>query len=220
MRPAAASFVLLSAAVLAQNRPESLPRTFEIFRSFPYTLANAPVSNAERDEIYQAIDTKGVHESFTDQQRDKERKELLDSPVGPVALALDGSEQIFVREPQSFCGAANCGFFIFVREAGHARSVFDSFGTGLTVGPTSHKGFRDLSTSIHWSAFEREDREYQWNGSEYIETQCHRIVYPRPDEPGGNGPGAPTPAIADCPGDGPPVKILVQPQRLPGPGLK
>ena len=154
-----------------------------------YSLADAPLSGGERAEIYGVIDDKTIHESFTDQERGKERETVLSSRVGFIALAADGSRQILVQGPPLFCGATgNCSLWFFVRDHGRLRLALDAGGGILLLRPTSSHGFRDLATGWHMSAFEEDYMVYRWDGMRYREADCYIATWDNTSNSTGNSP--------------------------------
>jgi hypothetical protein len=166
--------------------------------TLPYSLADAPLSSSEREQIYNVIDNKGVHESFTDQQRELERETVMSSRIGSIALARNGSEQIFVEGPPSMGGARTQFMRIFVRQERQLRLVFDSWGTDFSVQASYHNGFHDIGTGTIWSAWETEYRDYRWDGAKYQHADCYRTIYPQTDAVPLRGNTADRPAIAEC----------------------
>jgi hypothetical protein len=160
---------------------------------FTHSLADAPLSNSERAQVFSALDNKSVHESFTDQRRDVERATVMRSLVGSIALARNGSQQVLVEGPPDWCGARTQCIRIFVRQGGQLRLVFDSWATGFSVRASSHNGFRDIGTGTIWSAEETEYRDYRWDGAKYQQVDCYRKIAPQmggvPDR---------RPTIAEC----------------------
>ncbi len=135
-----------------------------------FSLADAPLSSTERDQIYRVIDYKSVHDSFTDQQREEERTAVLSSRVGFINLARDGSRQLLVRGPLLYCGASgNCGWWVFIRSRGQLKLVLDAGGAFL-VGDKSTGGFLDIATEWHLNSSEAPCTIHHWNGVKYIET--------------------------------------------------
>jgi hypothetical protein len=158
----------------------------------PYTLADAPLASTEREQVYQALE-KEMHGSYTDADRDRERRDVMSALVGWVALAQNGNKQLLVRGPNPFCGATgNCTTWIFVRRGGEWRPVLREITNRLVVRRSSSQGFHDIATGEHSSAFDQQYRDYRWDGSKYKQTDCYETIYPQPDEPGG------PPMIADC----------------------
>jgi len=164
---------------------------YDVNANLIYSLADAPLTSKEREQIYRLIDNQDVHDSFTDAQRDEERKTILSSHVGSIALADDGSRQILVQGPTLFCGATgNCSYWIFIRHRGQLRLVLDAAGS-LIVRNTSNHGFRDVATGWHMSAYEGVFTVYRWNGTKYEKADCYSVKLDRdsPDKP---------PVIAGC----------------------
>ncbi len=156
----------------------------DLTRDLAYSLADAPLTAHERDQIYSLIEAKkSVHESFEDSQRDEERRAILGVDVGWIALAAgkgqgekkDSARLILVRGPRLLCGAAhgNCPLWIFwVDRRGEVRLVFDGGGYELTTRETVSHGFRDIETS--WSMPGLITTEaYQWDGRRYREIDCY-----------------------------------------------
>jgi hypothetical protein len=176
----------IAAAQLQRNSWKLKPLQLE--PHLTHTLADAPLSQTEREQIYRVIDNKGVHESFTDQQRQQERETVMSSRVGSIVLARNGSEQVFVEGPPQLCGARTHCFRIFVHQGDQLRLVFDASATGFNVQTSFHNGFHDIDTATIWSAWETEYRDYRWDGARFKQTDCYRTTNT-----------AHGPAIAECP---------------------
>ena len=168
-------------------------KAFDLDAHLIYSLSNAPLTDGERKQVYRLIDDKTIHDSLTDEQRDKERETVLSARVGLIMLADDGSKQIVVLGPSQFCGANwNCSIWVFTRQRGRLRLVLQTGGGVFIVSKTSHRGFRDLATGWHMGAQEEEFRVYQWDGSKYNEFDCYRAQFDPNDR------GRPS-RIEDCP---------------------
>jgi len=158
-----------------------------------HSLADAPLTSAERAQIYKVIDDKTIHDSFTDDQRDEERKTVLSARVGRIGLADDGSQQILVEGPSMFCGATgNCSLWVFNRHDGKLQLVLAAGGGLFFVRQTSRHGYHDVATGWHMSAFEEAYAVYGWNGTKYEQIDCYGVAFDR------NSSGGP-PAVTDCP---------------------
>ena len=157
-----------------------------------HSLADAPLTNGERAQIYQVIDDKTIHDSFTDGQRDDERKTVMSARVGSIALAEDGSQQVLVQGPALFCGAnGNCSIWIFVRRHGHLRLALATGGGAFMVRSTSSQGFRDVATGWHMSGDEERFGVYHWNGAKYEQIDCYNAKFDQNDRDQ-------PPVITDC----------------------
>lgn len=199
LRKSLLGVVLYGTIAIAQIKRDSWKlKPFAPEPNLPYSLADAPLSNSEREQIYKVIDNKGVQESFTDQQRELERETVMSSRIGSIALARNGSEQVFVEGPPSMCGARTQCIRIFVRQEGQLRLVFDSWGTGFSVQASYHDGFHDIGTGTIWSAWETEYRDYRWDGATYQQTDCYRTIYPQTEATPRRGNTNDRPAIAEC----------------------
>lgn len=143
-----------------------------------HSLAEAPLTSGERAQIYRVIDNKTIHDSFTDAQRDEERKTVMSARVGSIALAEDGSQQVLVQGPALFCGANyNCSIWIFVRRRGHLQLALATGGGAFIVRNTSSQGFRDLATGWHMSGDEERFGVYRWNGIKYEQIDCYNAKF-------------------------------------------
>ena len=159
----------------------------------PYSLAGAPVSSSERAQIYRVVDGATAQYSIRETQRGKQRELVMNSLVGLITLAVDGSKQVLVRGPNSFCGhSGNCPIWVFVREGARLRLVLEAGGNSLIVRPTSSHGFHELATAWTFGAFETEYRDYRWDGAAYKQTDCYLTQYPEAGS--GSGP----PLIVGC----------------------
>src|ERR1700733_5465843 len=67
-----------------------------------HTLADAPLKSNEREQIYRVLD-QNVNDSFSDPDREEQRKAVMSFRVGIIALAQNGSQQILVRGTKDFC---------------------------------------------------------------------------------------------------------------------
>jgi hypothetical protein len=145
------------------------------------SLRDAPLSETERADIYRVVDDRIAHDSFAESERAKERETVLSSLVGDGRMAGSGPAQVLVRSPQLFCGVANCTLWLFVRESGHLRLILETIGTGLGVRSAVSKGFHDLSSGVHMSAFEQDYTIYRWNGRKYVPTDSYVCRFDRED---------------------------------------
>lgn len=171
---------------------KQLRSSFDLKAHLTHSLADAPLTSRERAQIYRLIDNKTVHDSFTDEQRDEERKTVLSARVGSIVLAEDGSQQVLVQGPALFCGANyNCSIWIFIRQRGQLHLALEAGGGALILRNTSSHGFRDVATAWHMSGFEEAFGVYRWNGRKYEEVDCYSVKHDRndPDKP---------PEIAGC----------------------
>jgi hypothetical protein len=83
-----------------------------------YTLADAPLNNSERAQLYRIVDNATIQFSVADADQDKQREVVMSSPVEFIVLARNGSKQILVRGPNSLCGhSGNCPLWIFLASA-------------------------------------------------------------------------------------------------------
>jgi hypothetical protein len=184
-------FSLCTGALRAQHSRDSWK--LKTSAQTPYSLANAPLSSGERAQIYRVVDGATAQYSVRDAQSNKQREAVMSSLVGLIGLALDGSEQVLVRGPNSFCGhSGNCPVWVFVRDGARLRLVLAAGANSLIVRPTSSHGFRDLATEWTFGAFEAEYRDYAWDGIAYKQADCYLTEYPE----AGNSSGPPT--IAAC----------------------
>jgi hypothetical protein len=191
-------FVSLCATALAAQHPRDSWK-LKTYAETSLSLADAPLASSERAQIYRVVDEATIRYSVRDAQNDKQREVVMKSLVGSISLALNGSEQVFVRGPNAFCGATgNCPIWIFLRQDGQLRPVLETLSNGLSVQKTSSKGFHDIATGQQYGALDTEYRDYRWSGAEYKQVDCYWTKYPRPDEPGGSSNGAQRPVIAEC----------------------
>jgi hypothetical protein len=147
------------------------------------TLADAPLSDAERDEIYRVIDDKTVHDTFPDSRRAEERRTVLASRVGFIGLSSEHGLQLLVQSPVMFCGApGNCSYWVFLREQGKLRLVLSAGGNDFILKNSLSGGFHDVAFGWHMSAFEESYADYRWDGNEYQRVDCYDAKWPR-DQP-------------------------------------
>jgi hypothetical protein len=140
-----------------------------------YSLADAPLTAKERQQIYRLLDNETVHDSFTDAQRDEERETVMGSRVGFIQLSDDGSQGVLAQGPRLFCGASgNCRYLVFTRQRERLRLVLDA-GGDFVLRKTSSHGFHDVVTSWHMSAYEQLINVYRWNGTEYKGADCYSV---------------------------------------------
>ncbi len=153
-------------------------KPFDLERILTRTLADAPLNDAERSEIFKRIDDKTVHDTFTDAQRAEECATVLRSRVGLIHLAMDGSEQIVVQGPRPFCGARfNCSYWIYVRDKGGLRLVLESGGNVFLLKTTSTLGFYDVAFGWHMRGREESYADYRWNASKYVRADCYSVEW-------------------------------------------
>jgi len=157
-------------------------KPFDLEARFTHSLANAPLTSAERDQIYRIVDS-DVHNAFSDAQREEERKAIMNFRVGSVALARNGSKQILVRGTDSFCGATgNCSMWIFVRRAAQLRLALGTEGQLLIVRDSFTQGFRDIAIGLHDSAFVEQYTVYGWDRVGYKQVDCYSRITPISDD--------------------------------------
>jgi hypothetical protein len=157
-----------------------------------HSLGDAPLTSEERAQIYQVIDDKTVHDSFTDGQQDEERESVMSARVGSIVLAKDGSQQVVVQGPGLFCGAnGNCSIWIFVRRHGSLQLALETGGGAFIVRSTSNHGYRDVATGWHMSSDEERFNVYSWNGIKYQLVDCYTAKFDQENR------GKP-PVIAEC----------------------
>jgi hypothetical protein len=74
----------VAAAQSSRDDWKQLRSSFDLKAHLTHSLADAPLTSRERAQIYRLIDNKTVHDSFTDEQRDKERKTVMSARVGSI----------------------------------------------------------------------------------------------------------------------------------------
>lgn len=180
--PVMCLLMVLSGGVAAaqSSRDDWKPgSTYRVNAKLLYSLANAPLTTMERQQIYRLLDNKTVHDSFTDAQRGEERETVMDARIGFIELAEGGGQQVLVQGPSLFCGASgNCRYLVFTRQRERLRLVLDA-GGDFVVRKTSSHGFHDVVTSWHMSAYEQLINVYRWNGAEYKGADCYSINHDR-----------------------------------------
>jgi hypothetical protein len=148
--------------------------SFDLEAHLSSSLANGNLSDQERSHIYRLIDDKTIHESFTDDQRDKERETVLSARVGLISLTDGQSQQIIVRGPAITCGHSwNCSIWILTRDKGKLRPILRTSGNAFIISKTSNRGFHDLATAWHMSAQEETFGVFHWDGRQYIQVDCY-----------------------------------------------
>ena len=175
------------------RREEWKQKVFDLDARLTYSLANAPLTDAERSQIIEVIDDKTIHDSFSSAEREKEREAVLRARVGWIMLAGTGSEQLVVRGTSPlFCGATgNCSFWIFARESERLRLLLRTGGSVFIVSANSSQGFHDIVTGWHVSAFETGFGLYRWDGLRYNQSDCYSVQFAADDR-------EKPPAIKDC----------------------
>lgn len=192
--PVICLLIVLSGGVATEqgSRDDWKPgSTYRVNANLVYSLANAPLTTKERQQIYRLLDNETVHDSFTDAQRDEERETVMDARIGFIDLVEGGGQQVLVQGPSLFCGASgNCRYLVFIRQPERLRLVLDAGGDFVLRKASSH-GFHDVVTSWHMSAYEQLINVYRWNGAEYKGADCYSVNRDRdnPDKP---------PMIAGC----------------------
>jgi hypothetical protein len=169
--------VLSSGVAAAQGLRDDwrLGSTYPVNANLVYSLANAPLTTKERQQIYRLLDNETVHDSFTDAQREEERATVMDARIGFIELAEGGGQQVLVQGPSLFCGASgNCRYLVFTRQRERLRLVLDAEGD-FVLRKTSSHGFHDVVTSWHMSAYEQLINVYRWDGTEYKRADCYSV---------------------------------------------
>jgi hypothetical protein len=183
----------VAAAQSPRDDWKQLRSSFDLKAHLTHSLTDAPLTRRERARIYEVIDNKAIHDSFTDEQRVEEQQTVMSARVGSIVLAEDGSQQVLVQGPASFCGASgNCSIWIFTRHRGKLQLVLEGGGSVLIVRKTSRHGFHDVVTGWHMSAEEEALSVYRWNGTKYKQVDCYSAKFDL------NNPGQP-PVITSCP---------------------
>ncbi len=176
--PTICLLIVLSGGVAAgqNSRDDWKPgSTCHVNANLVYSLANAPLTTEERQQIYRLLDNETVHDSFTDAQRDEERETVMDARIGFIELAEGGGQQVLVQGPRLFCGASgNCRHLVFTRQRERLRLVLDA-GGDFVLRKTSSHGFHDVVTSWHMSAYEQLINVYRWDGTEYKQADCYSV---------------------------------------------
>ena len=186
--PVICLLIVLSGGVATEqgSRDDWKPgSTYRVNANLVYSLANAPLTTKERQQIYRLLDNETVHDSFTDAQRDEERETVMDARIGFIDLVEGGGQQVLVQGPSLFCGASgNCRYLVFIRQPERLRLVLDA-GGDFVLRKTSSHGFHDVVTSWHMSAYEQLINVYRWNGAEYKGADCYSVNRDRdnPDKP-------------------------------------
>ena len=148
--------------------------SFDLEAHLSSSLANADLSDQERSQIFSLIDDKTIHDSFPDDQRDKERETVLSARVGLISLTDGQSQQIVVRGPAITCGNSwNCSIWILARGRGGLRPILRTGGNNFIISKTSNQGFHDLATGWHISAEEVGFGVFQWDGRQYTQVDCY-----------------------------------------------
>ena len=174
------AMVLLVLVALAQNPGDEWKSAgaISVQQSLASSLENAPLTRDERAEIYRVVDNPAIHGSFypfNAENREKEQRTVMSSRVGFIQLAEGAPRQILVQGPLESCGAnGNCSYWIFSRQHNHLRLLLHAAGD-LTLRHATSRGYRDVSTSWHMSAFEHFVNIYHWDGSKYESAKCFDV---------------------------------------------
>ena len=167
---------------------------FDLEAHLSSSLADANLSDGERSQIYGLIDDKTIHDSFGDDQRDKERETVLSARVGLISLADDGSQQIVVRGPALTCGHSwNCSVWIFTREKGGLRLILRAGAGVFIIRKTSTRGFHDIATGWHLNAGKEGFGVYEFDGRQYTQVDCYSASFELNDQ-------SRPPRLESCPG--------------------
>ena len=194
------SIVVCASVATAQIQCDSWKlKAFDLDAHLTHSLADAPLTSAERAQIYRVIDNQNMRDSYSDAQRDQERAMVMSTRVGSVTLAVDGSEQIVAEGPVDFCGAGGqCAIWIFVRQNGQLQLALQATGATFIVRNGSSRGFHDITTATNFSAWDTEYNDYRWNGRKFAQVDCYWTRYPRPNDDSGSGSGGQHPVIERC----------------------
>jgi hypothetical protein len=191
MRTLLIVFLFTSALVAERPRDDWKLKPFDWESHLTHSLAEAPLTANERDQIYRIVD-EDVHDSFGDAERAEERKAVMSFRVGSVALARNGSEQILVRGTGAFCGGTgNCSMWIFVRHDPELRLALGTEGQVLIVRNSFTQGFHDIAVGLHDSAFMMDYTVYRWDSFTYKQADCYAAIFPIDG-------GSSIPAIKGC----------------------
>jgi hypothetical protein len=206
-------FLLSAQAGTAQNarddwKPEALSR--DLLRSVRYSLADAPITSVEREQIYRQVDADLRSDGLVeDENPDKEREFGMGAHVGKIQLAEKGSEQILVRAPRESCGNGGCPLWIFVRLGGKLRVALATGGGALIMRKTVSHGYHDVTTVWHRGGGETGYKVYSWDGRKYVNTDCYITqvdAYSSQNQP----------VIKDCPYQQSPTSRPPQSGDIPG----
>jgi hypothetical protein len=194
------SIVVCASVATAQTQGDSWKlKAFDLGAHLTHSLADAPLTSAERAQIYRVIDNQNMHDSYSDAQRDQERAMVMSTRVGSVTLAEDGSEQVVAEGPADFCGAGGqCAIWIFVRQNGQLQLALQATGATFIVRKGSSGGLHDIAMGTNFSAWDTEYNDYRWNGRKFVQADCYWTRYPRPDDVSGPGSGGQHPVIERC----------------------
>ena len=186
-------FLCVSIASAQHPRDSWKLRPIDLDAHLEHTLADAPLSSADRARLYRLIDDdERMHGSFSDSQPDEERKMIMSTRIGSIVLADSGSKQILAAGPDDCNGAANQCIRIFVRQRGRLLLALDEAEVVFTVLKSSSKGFHDITVGLHLSAWDTVYHDYQWDGNGYKQVDCYVTKYDR------NGDFSDSPKIAGC----------------------
>jgi hypothetical protein len=170
-------FLLSAQAGTAHNarddwKPEALSR--DLLPSVRYSLADAPITSVEREQIYRQVDADLRSDGLVeDENPDKEQEFVMGAHVGKIQLAEKGPEQILVQAPRESCGNGGCSLWIFVRRGRRLQVVLRAGGGALIPRKTVSHGYHDVTTVWHLRGGEARFEVYSWNGRKYVNTDCY-----------------------------------------------
>ena len=103
----------------------------------------------------------------------------------PMELNRGGEPEILVRGIGKICGAANCVMWVYQKDADSYRLLLDAGSINRIEPQKSYtKGYRDLMTVMHGSAWESDLVLYKFDGEEYRMDSCFYRTYQYEDEDG------------------------------------
>ena len=96
----------------------------------------------------------------------------------PLELNGDGEPELEVHGTGDICGAQNCAAWVFRKTARGYEMLLDADSV-QTVKPqkTSTRGYRDIITSMHGSAWDSGLTLYKFDGRRYRRVACYQRTY-------------------------------------------
>jgi hypothetical protein len=141
-------------------------KPFDLETHLTHTLADAPLTSKEREQMRRSMNGSDQPEPDTD---------FL---VGSIALATDGGDETVVRGTKGFCSpTGNCSMWIFTRKGGQLQLALATIGQLLIVQDSVRRGFHNIAIGMHGSAFIEQYQDYRWNGSKYEKIDCYLREY-------------------------------------------
>jgi hypothetical protein len=143
-------------------------------------LLPARVGAQERKRI--AVPAEVIQQIFSDSTEymiPRDRDSLAANLVAEAMdLNGDGIPELYVHGMHSVCGASNCLAWIYRRTGPGYERLLDAGGIqDVEVRSAVSRGYRDVVTSQHGSAWDSELRRYKFDGRRYRPVECLLQTY-------------------------------------------